>query len=601
MCGGQQVAVGSHGVRARIGDLGGHQRQPYAYCVRQTPPRAFTAHSAHGHFFVRDFWSYCVTTKNEGSPSISAKGGALAAHGVEMSGQELHERFVQLIRRALVEHDGPPNVIPARVFQQVLNSLGLKLGNPTVDNIMLNCDILENGTVDVSRLLNVSTGANNDTTATVGAMTQAERVHNRSQAIHRAFIEFDSGRMSEQKFIQQLQALGIEQTLESKRVLRQLPVSFSHLLHALTMTDSTDITDKAAGSVRQSTASTAAIMSGAVTPGGPSRRHRGVGSFNGAHDRSTDVVTWKKDQLAINRGLNAKLWNTRAIDYNTDLWKGDVIKDVLIHGQEPPMQRFETEAQHASLTGIGQPDVPLTSAGYQTADKGLIREQLYSLIRQLDQGAITIAAFRQHLNTMGIPVPPRANRHLQQYAANGRVNFKEFVMAFEDYLQDATVHVQEPVRPTTAPVSTEPWWHTGGRGGKHNPQLQRGYGDIITWENTKQGGEARDISREHEKATFGRRLGFLYGGENRQQNFLVRDVCLSIVDDRVSDVFLCFVVVHLWSGLGNQPVQAVRRKPGPSTKQRHHLARTQSTRGGALLRVAQSCSFTVRCCVSWVY
>lgn len=438
-----------------------------------------------------------------------------------MSGAALHSQFVRYIQSALVEHDGPPNVVPARVFQQVLTRLGLQLGNPIVDNIMLNCDILESGMVDVSRLLNVSTSANADTSATIGAMTQAERVRNNSSAIHRAFIEFDSGRLSTEAFVARLQGMGIEQTLESKRVLRQIPVSFSVLLHALTLTDSTDITSQAAGSVHHSTASTASIMNGDSTPTGPNRRHRAAGSFNGAHDRSTDVVTWKKDQLAINRGLNAKLWNTRAIDYNTDLWKGDVIADVLVHNQEAPLERFETESQHAALTGIGEPDVPITSAGYQTADRGLIREQLYSLIRQLDQGAITIKSFRQHLGSMGIPVPPRANRHLQLYAANGRVNFKEFVMAFEDYLASATHHVAEPVRPTTAPPPTDPWWRTGGRGGKHNPGLQRGYGDIITWEHTQRGGEARDITREHEKATFGRRLGFLYGGENQNRDFLV--------------------------------------------------------------------------------
>ena len=445
-----------------------------------------------------------------------------------LPGPELHRRFVESIRRALVEHDGPPNVIPARTFQQVLDSLGLKLGNPIVDNIMLNCEILDSGFVDVSRLLGVHTAANTDNAPTVGSMDQADRVRLNSSAIHRAFIEFDSGHISPSQFVAKLEAMGIQQTLESRRMLRQIPVSFATLLHALTMVETSDITSKAAGTARQSSTTTASIMSGAITPGGPHRRHRGLGAYNGAHDRSTDVVTWKKDQLAINRGLNAKLWNSRALDYNVDLWKGDVVADVLVHGQEIPGQRFETESQHAALSGIGEPDVPITSAGYQTADKGLIREQLYSLIRQLDQGAITMRTFRQHLSTMGIPVPPRAERHLQLYASNGRVNFKEFVMAFEDYLQNATIHVDEAPRSDVAPPPTEPWWRSGGRGGKQfNPGLQRGYGDIITWNETKQGGEAEEVSRHHDAATFGKRMGFYQGGEHRQRNFLVRrpDVC----------------------------------------------------------------------------
>ena len=345
-----------------------------------------------------------------------------------MSGVEHYKRFVESIRSALVDYDGPPDVIPARAFQDVLTRLGLKLGDPIVDNIMLNCDVLESGLVDVSRLLDLSQSANSDSSARAGAMDQADRVRNQSSAIHRVFIEFDSGRLSTDAFVARLHGLGIQQTLESRRVLRQIPVSFSALLHALTLTESTDITDQAAGSSKLPTGTTASIIAGDSTPGGPGRRHRGVGAYNGAHDRSTDVVTWKKDQLAINRGLDAKLWNTRALNYNTELWKGDVVAGVLVHNQEEPLARFETEAQHAALAGIGEPDVPLTSAGYQTADKGLIREQLYSLIRQLDQGSITINTFRQHLSAMRIEMPPRAERHLQLCV--GRLLLSIFSLSF---------------------------------------------------------------------------------------------------------------------------------------------------------------------------
>ena len=530
-----------------------------------------------------------------------------------MSDADLHRRFVQAIRSALVEHDGPPNVIPARTFQTVLTRLGLTLGNPIVDNIMLNCDILESGVVDVSRLLHLAAGANTDAPASVGTLSQAERVRAHSRSIHRAFIEFDSGRSSVQKFIERLSGLGIEQTLESRRVLRQIPVSFSTLLHALTLVDSTDITDQAAGATQRQTGTTASIIGGGSTPGGPVRRHRGLGLMNGAHDRSTDVVTWKKDQLAKNRGLDARLWNTRALDYNTDLWKGDVIADVLVHNQEQPLQRFETESQHAALTGIGEPDVPITSAGYQTADKGLVREQLYSLIRQLDQGAITIATFRQHLHSMRIPVPPRAERHLHLYAANGRVNFKEFVVAFEDYLEQATVHVAEPDHSPVRPASTEPWWRTGGRGGKHNPRLQRGYGDIITWEHSEGGGEARDITREHEKATFGRRLGFLYGGEIRSRNFLVSvcvRACVRASSTRFGATVSCVRAqcacvrpqqfcswLFVRSGMGRQPVRTIRDEHRSGRKQCDHMGRTRLAAGGACVTepTTHVCSCTCVC------
>ncbi len=84
-----------------------------------------------------------------------------------------------------------------------------------------------------------------------------------------------------------------------------------------------------------------------------------------------------------------------------------------------------------------------------------------------------------------------------------------FPCVLVDYLAEATLH-----------VSTDPW-RSRGRGGKQqNPGLQRGYGGIITWQVAKEG-EAPAKSREHDPTTFNRRLGFVYGGENRQHNFLV--------------------------------------------------------------------------------
>ena len=46
---------------------------------------------------------------------------------------------------------------------------------------------------------------------------------------------------------------------------------------------------------------------------------------------------------------------------------------------------FETTAQHADAEGLQLHSGPGTSAGYRTVDNGMVREQIYSSIRQLDQ------------------------------------------------------------------------------------------------------------------------------------------------------------------------------------------------------------------------
>ncbi len=51
--------------------------------------------------------------------------------------------------------------------------------------------------------------------------------------------------------------------------------------------------------------------------------------------------------------------------------------------------------------GIGSDGLPTTSAGYSSVDGGFVREQIYSLIRQLDVGALTARDFRVKVAQLG--------------------------------------------------------------------------------------------------------------------------------------------------------------------------------------------------------
>lgn len=109
----------------------------------------------------------------------------------------------------------------------------------------------------------------------------------------------------------------------------------------------------------------------------------------------------------------------------------------------PPDARFESTMQATQRTGLyGKADAthrPPTSAGYRTADRGLLREQIHSAVRLLDGGRINSRQFRARLTDIGVDLPPAVDRLLQTYDSNGKVDFPRFVRAFEDFLDARTV------------------------------------------------------------------------------------------------------------------------------------------------------------------
>lgn len=83
-------------------------------------------------------------------------------------------------------------------------------------------------------------------------------------------------------------------------------------------------------------------------------------------------------------------------------------------------------------SGLGM--APTARAGHGLPDKGLLREQVYSLVRQLDKGMLTAAGFRARAAQMQIFIPPAVDKLLLDFEANGRADFARYVKGFEDYL-----------------------------------------------------------------------------------------------------------------------------------------------------------------------
>lgn len=88
----------------------------------------------------------------------------------------------------------------------------------------------------------------------------------------------------------------------------------------------------------------------------------------------------------------------------------------------------------SGVNSMGAVAVPHSRAGHGLPDKGLLREQVYSLVRQLDKGMLTASGFRSRAAQMQIDIPSAVQKLLQDFEANGRADFSRFVRGFEEYL-----------------------------------------------------------------------------------------------------------------------------------------------------------------------
>eukprot|EP01138_Halocafeteria_seosinensis_P001658 gb/GECG01001699.1/.p1 GENE.gb/GECG01001699.1/~~gb/GECG01001699.1/.p1 ORF type:complete len:834 (+),score=114.25 gb/GECG01001699.1/:1-2502(+) len=474
-------------------------------------------------------------------------------------------------------------VVRPEQFQSALHQVGMQFGTAPVDRVMLQCKIHDDGNVDFHRfaedvfmreeqerleqqkedenyygnLRNNVSGRGLEfqqaleNTVMGGAknirippelqnLPQPEKVRRLAKEIHSLFKEFDSGSMSVDVFREHLRALGLEETPEVQKVIKQTPISFSQLFRALMSTDKTGVPEGAAAgepSNRTTKDPTTQLFSDSNTPisgksrrgsvrmnspgrdiiswrtsheGSPHSEYQWQGRFRGGttggyndkhiHDTGAGNIIYQRGDVPAgvvqsSEGLSKKL-STRAFDRHMPresgvgkaLW-GDYRND-------DPDARFESVSQSYARIGTGGKGLlsrPLTSAGYHTSDGGLVREQIYGIVRQLDQGVIDVNEFRHRMNELNIPIPLTVEKLLTDYEANGSADFARFVKAFEDYFAIAT-HRDRDRRPvTSSPAQREQYEeeeeHPKSSDKKSNRYVNealRGHGDILSWRNVSQ-------------------------------------------------------------------------------------------------------------------
>lgn len=158
--------------------------------------------------------------------------------------------------------------------------------------------------------------------------------------------------------------------------------------------------------------------------------------------------------------------------------------------------RFESAASSSARRGLGgavASSGPLSSAGYDSSAGALIRQQLYSLVRQLDAGAVSVGGFRDRMASLGVGVPAPVEKLLADFSANGKADFAKFVRAFDSVIASlpasrsdsraasAAHSVASPGRGEPSYEDEDGQAHVRGR--RHaSGKAVRGHGDIVSWE-----------------------------------------------------------------------------------------------------------------------
>jgi len=428
--------------------------------------------------------------------------------------------FDSLLRKLKeFDRDGS-NEISASDFQRALKSLKLRFGTPIVDKLMLLCHIQDGGRVDINRfveVMEISKGAvktdefglaSPRLKSDMRKLSQAERVKRLAKDIHALFYKFDSGNGSMDEFRENLAQLGIRETNETRRLLRQTPISFRALLQSLTHTQN-ELPGPVAGVQRNNAQSSSINLFGHYDATHMSRKGRGVHEFADHAMHDSDVITWSKKMPkkdGIQHKGTGKYHHDASESHFAIRMDGEELpvlytSDVAEMMRETDDHHFETTNQETSARALLKTGLPITSAGYHTADQGLLREQIYSCVRQLDQGRLPASGFRERLKALGVVMPPEAQRLLSMYECNGRVDFTKFVRSFEDYLNASTTHSLLKVPHGTRKAEPVIYSH---KGHAHHPVASTDHGDIISWH--AQNVLDEKVPTHHAKMAFDKKL-----------------------------------------------------------------------------------------------
>jgi hypothetical protein len=307
--------------------------------------------------------------------------------------------------------------VPAACVDDALKRSGI-LSSAEQDQALLLLFVNgETGNVGYSRLRDeVEIAARNIPVDPVKSISQQDLVFKLVSELRELFNKFDIGRLSLQGFRDGLAKLGFKETYATKELLRHsYEMTFHQLVQSLTRVDEREGAVQEQSNIRR----------------GPPRR----GIFD--EERSNEVKMSLKSTARGQRPEGAFV--TTVPHRHPDPESKD---ENMLSGDgtdQHPSQSFMTTSQMSSSPLRGK-EQPQTSAGYDTRDKGLLRQQVHALIRRLDAGEYDGKVFARKLFELGISPPETALRLLDRHSTGGNISFKDWVKAFEPFFEEKTFH-----------------------------------------------------------------------------------------------------------------------------------------------------------------
>ncbi|GMI17926.1 hypothetical protein TrLO_g10565 [Triparma laevis f. longispina] len=251
-----------------------------------------------------------------------------------------------------------------------------------------------------------------------GTKTQIVRVH--EDRIRELYEDFDDGTLNTIQFKTALTDMDLKITTDLESLLRKsqcCDTPFGEILRTLCVADHGN--KPVLGDM-----GVASPQGGATSAQTNARKDdRWAGGKRTAPQRATSLIS-ESSADSERTDIGARGAGSRKGKFFTD---SAGVTGTLDQGE--PKVMFSTSRMQM-LDGLTPGAVAPTGVN---CEQKMLKQQIFSLVRKMDAGEITATVFQDKLFTMGFEIPQNVVQLLKNFESSGKVNFKEFIGAFDKY------------------------------------------------------------------------------------------------------------------------------------------------------------------------